>query len=303
MSARALHSAARRYCMERLDALAHAHGHPPVAMNAEQLAAWMGRVAVLGILEAIERVQPAAFPTADALRRHLLESCSRAIWPEGRVRDNPERESDAAIAERARFLAYVSHLSEQAARRLPTVPARRAITPEERHALLRRIASAWPADGGRWHPHAAALKAAEVLPLRSRWIGTEELPVEPVRRALATLAGPSIWELHEGAPWWIDDVGPCPWPQEGSVSGARPSWPAGYELNPMLWWITGGSESLWTAPTLDWLLYAHHEGTLYVVGTSLVRAIKEAWPVWEQHIWTSPFDPSPTSPPYIRQLR
>jgi len=109
-----------------------------------------------------------------------------------------------------------------------------------------------------------------------------------MRRALAAVAGARIWELHEGAPWWTDEVRAYSSAVPGSPERIGPLWLAGYELDPALWWRpTMGPETLWASPSLDWLLYMHHEGVLYVAGAGLAPRVEEIWPNWERRIWTT----------------
>ena len=203
MSVNALHSAARRYCMERLDSLAAIHRYMTGERGPEQQSAWLAALALRGILPDIERISPRDVDGTTALRTLLVDRCSRARWPEGNTRQQADDEWEPAAAERARFRSYIARLTDEEAEHLPRVPVRRTLDAKQRRSFLSRVARAWPAGGDRWHPMSAMVASADVLALQSAWVGTEDLPFDPMRRVLAALAaGHHIWELHEGAPSW-----------------------------------------------------------------------------------------------------
>jgi hypothetical protein len=302
--AHALHSAARRYCMTRLDALAdiHGSGRPP-SMNPAQLDAWLGEIALRGILPSIEAALPDQFSSTERLRAHLLDVCAYARLPAGDVRDDPDSEPAAQTSERNRFRTHVAGLTEAEAERLERVPARRVLDATERREWLQRIAQAWPSAEERWHPHAAVLGSPGVAAIQIAWVGTDELPLVPMRRALADLAGARISELHEGSPWWSDDVRAYAGARAADPARIGPLWLPGYELDPALWWTpTWSSESLWASSRLDWLLYAHHEGALYAAGAALVGRLVEIWPAWERRVWKWGADEAPHLPPPRKHL-
>jgi hypothetical protein len=93
---------------------------------------------------------------------------------------------------------YVAQLSEEEAEHVSLVPARHVLEAAGRRTRLQRIARSWPSGEERWHPHAAVLESPGVVAVQRGWVGTDELPLAPMRRALAAVAGGRIWELHEG---------------------------------------------------------------------------------------------------------
>jgi hypothetical protein len=211
---------------------------------------------------------PADFADAAALRAFLREAAG-ATDDRSESFGCPSSQLPTMVAERARLAAYVDTLSEAEAEALPRVPYRRVLAAAERSQVLLRIRKAWPTGEDRWHPHAVAARKPHVLSLRLGAVGTEQLPMEPLRRALARWGG-RLWQVHEGSgrerpAWWTDD--------------ARD--PEGFELDPALWGTYFGTETLWAPRHAEWLLYAHHEDVLYAVGEWIVARVQEAWPAWE----------------------
>jgi hypothetical protein len=289
----ALHSAARRYCMERLDELIAMQGYrDPRSGDQAQLEAWERAIPLPGILHAIEMKVADEFTDVESVRAFLLDVCAYTQWPTGRdVRDLPgsQGENDTRLAERERFRAAVMALTEAAVQQTPRVPFRRVLRSEERRKILRRVARAWPSGEDNWHPLTAVLKTSDHHALQSVRVGTEDLPLEPMRRVLAGLAsGRHIWQLNEGGPHgWTEDIRSYIGSGDARVSLVPlPMW-TGFELDAALWWAPDlGSETLWTSSRFDWLLYAHHEGALYVAGAALVHRLKLVWPGWEARLWT-----------------
>ncbi len=66
--------------------------------------------------------------------------------------------------------------------------------------------------------------------------------------------------------------------------------PASFEITPdLLIPVYTGDEGYWfSKKKKDWLIYASDQGSLTFAGNWLIRAIKEVWPTWEQHIWKGP---------------
>ena len=54
-----------------------------------------------------------------------------------------------------------------------------------------------------------------------------------------------------------------------------------------------GLEGFWTSARFDWILYASHESSITVGGEWLLRAVKAAWPAWEQRLWGASFPERP----------
>jgi hypothetical protein len=61
--------------------------------------------------------------------------------------------------------------------------------------------------------------------------------------------------------------------------------PPEYELHPSLCEFRG-SETYWSSRGLDWLVYTSHEASITFAGPWLIEELKQVWPDWEQRIYT-----------------
>jgi hypothetical protein len=60
--------------------------------------------------------------------------------------------------------------------------------------------------------------------------------------------------------------------------------PPTLELHPSLCTFSG-IEVYWSSREIDWLVYTSHEGSITFAGAWLVEEIKRAWPNWEQRVY------------------
>jgi hypothetical protein len=279
VSVRALHSAARRYCLERRAELQDelearyqyftaSPADRPEKERAEAYRRWAGYTVVGTILRAIERTLPRDFATTDELRAHLVELAGTA--QDSLSEGFPAEAAASAIAqERTRFVAYVASLTDREATSLPVLPSRRVLRPGERDGVIARIRKRWPSHQDIWHPGAVLTHQTDVLHAQAAWFD-HEVPVQAFRLAIAGHGDSRLWQLAEGSPHW-----------ESEPSGPR----ADYELEPGLFW-PDESETIWVPRDLDWLIYADHEESISFAGSWLVRQIRDLWPNWQQRRWT-----------------
>lgn len=89
----------------------------------------------------------------------------------------------------------------------------------------------------------------------------------------------SFWVIGEGAPHW-DDV-------KGNIQGD-------FEISARYVAPILSFETVVVPTSLDWLAYTDHNDSVFLVGEWLIDTVKDLWPGWEQHIWSSPFYEHPT---------
>jgi hypothetical protein len=153
------------------------------------------------------------------------------------------------------------------------------LTSDERRRVLRRLRQRWPPTEGRdwWHPFDAMDRETETLELESGWLAVEVSVAEFRRRA--ALRWSKFWVLGEGTPHFDDP---------------RPSFQGEYEVSAAYISPTMSNETICAPRSLAWLVYTDHNDRTILVGQWLVEKIKDVWPTWERHIWTTPFHEQPS---------
>jgi hypothetical protein len=321
----ALHTAARRYCMDRapfLDPRAQERGYhdrqwyhelpvkekpsdPPVEMGA--------RRAVAGdILYRVESVTPQMFAAMEALRAYLLEvghatpHVARQMWQRGTRPTSPapagstrtvERhgilttwpappEKDRAMTEEQdRFCAYIAALSEEDLRAIAPLPYRRVLTDQEVELLWRRLERRW-----------------RVQRKHSWFIGHTDIEKPPPPHLLAFR---ELWFARqvplETLRHILREHRPPRPPQAARI---RRVYSLGFQGNaemdldlliPLLY------ETYWFSERLDWLLYVSHERSITVAGAWLIDAIKAVWPQWRDHLYDGYLYDTPPPLPLLEE--
>ena len=314
----ALHTAARRFCWERLaerwavDLPAElAHLEPlvrdpftfPLAWQRvlkEDLSSGPGDFLVYGggtaptqwyreraemlaaIIVEVERRRPEDFATEQELQAFLRAAGERArpigtcgfsgFGPDGKplkfARD-PDwlaEQRAAAEAARAEFLAYVAGLTDDAAAAATEpMPHRRVLSEIEVARLRRACRRRWDADPtlGNWFPlkdGPPPCPREDLLAVDSHAF-VREMGAAPVQDILLRRGVACVWEMGEM------------WPYA----------PA-YEMETRQATFFG-AETTWSSRSLGWLIYASHEDSLTFAGRWLVRAVKAAWPGWEEALY------------------
>ena len=251
---KALYNAARRYCIDRFETCHVLHR----------------------VLEEIERAVPEDFSTEEEARRYLIDAGKKgkvisltASWGHGEVvvhYQEPEidvAERAAMEIERAEYLSFISTLScEQAAEARPVL-FRHLMSDTKRRRVANKLLESWKVDPlwHYWYPLWEELLPYDVIAFQDAYfykeVGAEKLQDIFLRRGITR-----IWEINE------DRL------------------PPEYELDPRLCNFTSSVEKYWSSRELDWLVYASHESSITFAGDWLIGAIKEAWPNWEQRVYT-----------------
>ncbi|MDP9352721.1 MAG: Imm31 family immunity protein [Chloroflexota bacterium] len=268
----ALHTAARRYCMDRSDMWKSHTDDEEDATQAQDLygrqeeaflpedSEVFPRYNVLdAILVEIERIAPDSVSTTDEMRELLVSAGRTAESPFTRAPEN-EIENRVMAEERELFGAYIEGLSQDELRAVEPLPYRRVLSSGETERLWSELEHRWGVDrDGYWHPLLCEELPADVIAFDANRFH-EGVPPPVLQNILAAQGIRRLWELHEYGPE--------------------------YEIYLELFEpIYTGSEGYWTAGDMGWLVYASHEGSVTVAGSWLVEAIQAAWPDWEQHVY------------------
>lgn len=267
----ALHSAARRYCLQRhtywcqryseiardgRDRRPDGYHYTPEAL------ATFPRYNVLNAIRVeLERIDPAKLVDLEDTRKLLVLAGKTAEddFTRGPTSEIAER---AMAVERESFCCYIRGLTMSALSTEEILPHQRVLAAEESKAIWSRLRARWQIPEGCWFP-LADCALPDVAAFKS--VAFEEaLPHSRLQGILAAREIRRVWELREYGPEYEQDV-----------SLFAPTY--------------NGAEGYWSSEDLDWIIYASHEGSI-TVGGWLLKSLNEAWPSWRDHLWIAAFD-------------
>jgi hypothetical protein len=276
----ALHTAARRYCVDRAAEWDRRYsdlrreeererrrtGVPDPVMHSysREALATFPRYHVLHAIQAeVEAFTPADLGSLDEARELLAEAGATAnnIFTKEPI---GEIELRAIGEERELFRLYVRSLAGEALAQVEPLPFRRTLSREEGAALWHELDKRWGVKG-YWYPLDRARDASAPgvhRCLQRRPVLRGRAPTAPARRALEPRRRTRL-----------------------GATGARTN--KEVELA-ILEPVYTGAEGFWTDGSFDWLIYASHEGSVTVAGPRLLPPLEAAWPAWNQNL----YDPS-----------
>jgi hypothetical protein len=270
----AIHTAARRYCLEQLqerrarsaeldrDLKWQLAQEDPSAAGVEEtqeeiLLLAAGALALEAILDQVERLTPEEFPSLEEARARLAEAgqTGQNWFTSARLEGS---QAGAIDHERQEFETFVREIGEDRLRTVEPLPYRRVLSEDEGTEILTELRARWGVEGMRWYPLAGAAR-----PPHTEVFHAESFQREASKavRALLTDGGTTrVWELREGGVHYEMDTS---------------------LLDPLY----TGLEGLWSSEGLDWLIYASHEATVTVGGEGLLPALRSAWPEWRESVF------------------
>jgi hypothetical protein len=262
-TAQALHSAARRYCLDKHRHWCEVYRTVPKQTSAsyhyspKALDTFPRYKMLNAIRVAVETIDSESLEDF-ALAKSLVVN---AGWmadddftrtPLGEIAANAQR------TEREEFCNFVDSLSEADVCKYDPLPYRRVLSKAEADEVWSSLEIAWGVPvRSYWFP-LRATSVADIAAFRADDFH-EFVPAHALRRKLADLGVGRVWELREYGPEFAEEVEllePC------------------YD----------GAEGVWTAPDYRWVIYASHESSVTVAGT-LLSEIKRMWPDWREHKW------------------
>jgi len=256
----ALHTVARRYCIECLEfCRQHYKAAAPEAASENDPATSCSYPVANAILQEVERIPPADFATAaEALA--WIQIAGEAAQSVFTGHNSPEKAA-ANAAERARFAGFIGGYAAAQQGPPEPLPYRRTIGAAESRTLWVALSQRWEMSDHYWYPLTGPEPAHSIVFAADSFdehFGTDRL------RALLIAAGiRRVYQLSEGA-----------------------EYDAEYEMDAVLMepYYTG-LERHYTDHTFDWHIYASHENSLTIAGEALIAALKAAWPDWERYLW------------------
>lgn len=267
-----LHNAARRYCIDQ-----HAHwcsaydklnekgkGRIGSGYTNEALNTFPRYNVLSAILNEIERFDGDKLPEYSELAELLVIAGQLA---ESLFTKSPTSEIEAAAIqeERDKFVEAVRGFTPTSIAAVLPLPYRRVLSASEVASFWDRTKARWGADGSYFYP----LGGRTDLSLRAFDSSAFEqmLPPQRLRTMVRSWGLERVYELREYGVNYLMSID-C--------------WEPSYN----------GAEGYWFVDSLDWIMYASHEGSITTGGT-LTQAVLSVWTDAHQHEW-APQNPKRT---------
>ena len=265
----ALHTLARRYCLDRHSFWCQRYSEIARAGRDRQYDGYttealqtFPRYNVLNAIRVeLERLEPAELADVENTRS-LLVLVGESAEDEFTRRPIGEIDRSAMADERETFCRYIRERTLYDLQAVEAMPYRRVLTAEESKSIWSHVRTRWQIAEGYWYPLAACTLPGVVAFKAGAF--EEAVPYWMLQNALAARGIGRVWELREYGPEFEQDV-----------SLFEPYY--------------NGAEGFWSSGDLDWLIYASHESSVTVAGW-LLPELKAMWPSWQSHFWTGVFD-------------
>lgn len=266
----AIHTAARRYCLERYalwteryaeltrrggDRKRDGYHYTPEALDT------FPRYNVLNAIRVeVERADPGALGDLEAARAWLIRAgrTGEDDFTREPIGDIDRRAMDE---EREAFCRHIAGLSVPDLAAVEPLPFRRVMADDEANALRSRLFARWQITQHYWYP-LSDCSLPGLVAFRADAFH-ETVSPDQLQGVLRRRGVERVWELREYGPEYE---------QDGSL------------FDPFY----NGPEGHWSSGALDWIVYASHENSI-TVGGWLVEEVKALWPAWQEHLWTGPF--------------
>lgn len=266
----AIHTAARRYCLERFtfwadryaDIVRRGRDRERDGYNytLEALATFPRYQVLNAIRVELERIDPTGLVDLETARGRLVRAGETASDDFTRT-PTGAFEQQATAEERAAFCSYVRGLSPSDLSAVQPLPLQRVLSSEESAAVRTQLQERWQITGGYWYPLAeCSIPGVAAFDARAF---EEGAPPAHLQDVLTRRGVRRVWELREYAPEY-----------EQEVALFDPHY--------------NGAEGYWSACALDWIVYASHEGSV-TIGGWLLDEVKSLWAGWQDHLWTGVF--------------
>jgi len=264
----ALHTAARRYCIERPELWRDRIFEQPVIWGGEEFVILRRHCCVLDAIGgAVEAFTPDDSASLDEVRKLLLAAAASA------VNELPPFERKVIQDEGGLFAAYLQGLSDSDLARVEPLPFRHRLSQAEGARLWAELKARWGVKRGLvWYPHdryESEEPPHDAQVFNEDPFADDEL-LRRLRQVLAGLGVSRMWELRA-------------WSEDHRV----------YELDPALLEPVYGlgddlcddlDERYWTDASFEWLIYASHEETVTIAGAELLSGLQTAWPAWRSFV-------------------
>jgi hypothetical protein len=278
-STEALHTAARRYAIDRAAEWSRRYGElqatearerrkaglpePTTYSYSDGALATFPRYHVLHAIQAaVEALRASDFDSLDDARERLA---AVGMSAENLFTRPPhgEIEKRAMDEERALFADYLRGLTDDELAAVAPLPLRRTLSAEESARLWRELENRWGVKG-YWYPLDRALDAdppRDAVAFKAEAFDKDDVQAR-LREALGELGVTRLWEVRE-----LD----TDTDKEIELASFEP--------------IYTGAEGYWLDASFEWLVYASHESSVTVAGDRLLPTFQQLWPSWAEHLY------------------
>ena len=265
----ALHTAARRYCLERDafwrdryeeitrrgDRERDGYHYTPEALNT------FPRYNLLNAIRVeLERIHPDTLGVFEDTKTRLT-LVGQTAEDDFTQRPIGTIDQQAIADEREAFCLYIGNLSPSDVSEIDPLPYRRVLATEESSWLRSRLNERWQVSADYWYP-LSECSLPGIVAFEDRAF-SEAVSPDCLRAILGRRGIARVWELREYGPEYEEDV-----------SLFAPYY--------------NGAEGYWSSGDLDWIVYASHEQSV-TVGGWLLEEVKAVWSSWQDQIWTGQF--------------
>jgi hypothetical protein len=259
-----LHTAARRYCLERYSywferysEIVRTRGDRQEGGYTAEALRTFPRYNILNAIRIeIERIDPDQLCDAGDTKA-LLVLAGEMAEDDFTRRPIGGIDSKTMAEEREAYCAHITGLTPAVLNAIGPLPYRRVLASGESQSAWSHLQKRWQIPEGLWH--SSADKPSGILIFNSGPF-EDAVIVEEIRSALTVRGIERVLELREYGPEYEEDLKlfePC----------------------------YNGAEGYWSSEDLDWIIYASHEGTV-AIGGWLLGDVKAMWPSWTSHLWT-----------------
>lgn len=262
----ALHTAARRYCLDQFaywwsiysEILEAGRGRASDGYNysEESLRVFPRYNLMRAVRIDVERLDPDSLNDVDQTRE-LLNLCGQTADDAFTRKPICDIDAESMSDERRQFSRFLAGLTEADLRSVEPLPYRRVLSTSESTNIWSSVRSHWDIRGQYWYPLEPCSQKNVVAFEETRfWDAISE---ESLAECLQARSIHRLWELRESE--------------------------INYELDTECFSAKyNGDETYWTTKDFTWIIYVSHEGTI-TLGGWLLTEIQQRWPAWEQSAW------------------
>ncbi len=276
----ALHTMARRHCMERYEHWVELYRQLEVigqarqptnelewAFTDEAYSTFPRYLVWQAIRDEVERLDTRLKLNVDGLRDELVAAGRRAQTP---LTSNPGLPVIANVAmaeEREKFACFVRSVPENELNAVEPLSIRRVFGKEELGKLWQMLDARWEIKKHQhWWPLQEGTAPPDLLIFHEDWFDSEkEIALLEILKRHGV---EKVLELREFGEWGCEET----------VDTLKP--------------VYTGEEGYWTSTDMDWLVYASHESSITLAGEWLVGDFREYFPDWEQFVYDGPISTS-----------